>query len=157
LETARGVLKDLYTVPPSAAELASARAEAIAVLNKQTERPESLADAWLDRETFKTGTLGDQTRAIGSLTPADLQRVANRLFRDASIAAVAVGNAAQLRTELERTGKVEIAGEAAAVSGKQETSPAATPGKPGQPAQPAPTPLFAPVKRPVINGPVKKP
>jgi zinc protease len=154
LETARAVLKDLYTVPPSASELAHARAEAIAILNQQTERPESLADAWLDSETFKTGTLSEQARAIGSLTPTDLQRVATRLFRDASIAAVAVGNAAQLRTELERTGKVEIAGAAAEVSGKNETSPAAQTTKPGQPAQ---TPLFAPVKRPVINGPTKKP
>jgi predicted Zn-dependent peptidase len=157
LETARGVLKDLYTVPPSASELAHARAEAIAILNKQTDRPETLADTWLDSETFKTGTLSDQSRAIGSLTPADLQRVATRLFRDASIAAVAVGNAAQLRTELERAGKVEIAGRASEVSDRKETSPQATPEKPGQPAQPAQTPLFAPVKRPVINGPAKKP
>jgi zinc protease len=155
LETARAVLKDLYTVPPSAAEMAHARAEAIAVLNKQNERPESLADAWLDSETFKTGSLGDQARAIGSLTPTDLQRVANRIFRDASIAAIAVGNSAQLRTELERTGKVEIAGEAAVgVADKKETSPATQSDKQAQPAQ---TPLFAPVKRPVINGPAKKP
>ena len=157
LETARAVLKDLYTVPPTADELAHARAEAIAILNKQNERPESLADAWLDSETFKIGSLSDQARAIGSLTPADLQRVANRLFHDASIASVAVGNAAQLRTELERTGKVEIYGEAIEVSGKTETSPAAKFEKPGQPAQPAQTPLFAPVKKPVINGPTKKP
>jgi predicted Zn-dependent peptidase len=155
LETARGVLRDLYTVQPTAAELAHARAEAIAVLNKQTERPDTLADAWLDGETFKTGTLGDQARAIGSLTPTDLQRVAIRLFRDASIASVAVGNAAQFRTELERTGKVEISGEATGTAGKDEKkTPAAQPDKPAQPAK---TPLFAPVKRPVINGPAKKP
>jgi predicted Zn-dependent peptidase len=151
LETARGVLRDLYTVPPSAAELAHARAEAIATLNKQAERPESLADAWLDSETFKTGTLGDQARAIGSLTPADLQRVANRLFHDAPAAAVAVGNASQLRAELERTGKVEIAGEAPVVSGKNETQTAPQTGKPAQ------APLFAPVKKPLTTTPVKGP
>lgn len=153
LETARSVVRELSTVQPSADELAHARAEAIALLNKQIERPESIADAWLDSETFKLGSLGDQARVYGSLTPADLQRVASRLFRDASVATVAVGNAAQLRTEIERTGKVEISVEATEASGKVETPPATT----AKPAQPAPTPLFAPVKRPVNNIPAKRP
>lgn len=156
LETARTVLRELATVQPSTTELARARGEAIALLNKQGERPESLADAWLDRETFKLGSLEDQARAYGSLTPADLQRVGTRLFRDPSAAAVVLGNASLLRAELERTGKVEVSGETAQAPASAETQPAAT--RPAQaPAQPAQSPLFAPVKKPVVNSPAKKP
>jgi predicted Zn-dependent peptidase len=148
LETGRAVLKDLYTVTPTAAELAHARAEAVALLEKQNERPETIADAWLDRDTFKIGSLADQARAIGSLTPADLQRVATRLFREATVATVAVGSAERLRAELERAGKVELAGQSAAAADTkqdQKQEPRA------QPAKPARSPLFAPVKRPLVE------
>ncbi len=148
LETGRAVLKDLYTVTPTAAELAHARSEAVALLEKQNERPETIADAWLDRDTFKTGSLADQTRAIGSLTPADLQRVATRLFREAPVATVAIGSAERLRAELERTGKVELAGQSAAAADAKQNQKQEPP---AQPAKPGRAPLFAPVKRPLVE------
>ncbi len=46
-----------------------------------------------------------------TVTPNDLQRVAARLFRDASIASVVVGNSELVKTSVERYGKVELMGE----------------------------------------------
>lgn len=110
LSAARNVLRQLATSPITAAEFERAKSEALAVFNKQLEQPETLAKVWLDMETYKLPPLADQSRSLSQLTPADVQRVAARLFRDAPLAAVALGPAAQLAAELERDGKVELAG-----------------------------------------------
>ncbi len=48
-----------------------------------------------------------------AITPADLQRVANRLFKEAPVAAVVIGDAKQLQAALESSTKVEMMGEVA--------------------------------------------
>jgi predicted Zn-dependent peptidase len=112
LAAARSTLRNLAASPPTAAEFERVKNEALAVFNKQLEQPETLASLWLDVETYKLPAVADQLRALTQLTPADVQRVAAKLFRDAPSAAVAVGSAAQLSADLQRDGKVEILGAA---------------------------------------------
>jgi len=126
LEAARQVIRSLAATPPSASELERVKSEAQAVLIKQTEQAESIAELWLDMETFKLAPLADQVRQLNVLTPGDVQRTAARLFRDAPAASVAVGSADQLRPDLERASKVEVLG---ATSAPQNAPPASTPVK----------------------------
>lgn len=135
LEAARSILRDLSANAPNANETESAKRGVVASLEKSAAGDEGLANAWLDEDTYNSAAATDAetARAVAAVTPADVQRVAARLFAHAPAASVAVGDAAQLRTELARVGGVEVFGEAAA---KPETKPAAqTPqNKPQQPA-----------------------
>jgi predicted Zn-dependent peptidase len=112
LAKARNVLSTLMKagVPPEMLE--RIRSEAIAELTKQLERPETLADLWLDAETFQLASFDDQLRQLKSVSAADLVRTANKLFKDAPIVSVAAGSASRLKTDLGGTGKVEVLGEA---------------------------------------------
>jgi predicted Zn-dependent peptidase len=114
LAAARDVLRGLVTAPPTAADFERVKSEALAVFNKQLEQPETLAQLWLDVETYKLAPVTEQRRALGQVTAADVQRLAARLFRDAPTVAVAVGSAAQLSADFQRDGKVEIVGAATA-------------------------------------------
>jgi predicted Zn-dependent peptidase len=69
-------------------------------VNRRASPPETIADTWLDIDTYKLGPGNVQVNSISSLTVADLQRVAGRLFKDAAIAQVVVGDAEQLKTRL---------------------------------------------------------
>ncbi|HLL16648.1 MAG TPA: hypothetical protein VK388_16440, partial [Pyrinomonadaceae bacterium] len=111
LEAARAVVSNLAASPVSAAELENARRDALAALRERRQRPEALADEWLDAATYNS-TLADEERALNSLTPAEAQRVAARLFGgEAKLASVVVGDATQLRAELARlSGGIEVAG-----------------------------------------------
>jgi predicted Zn-dependent peptidase len=111
LEAARAVVTNLAASPVSNAEFENARRVALAALNERRQRPEALADEWLDA-TIYNSTLADDERALNSLTPADVQRVAARLFGgEAKLASVVVGDATQLRSELARlSGGIEVAG-----------------------------------------------
>ncbi|HYY57479.1 MAG TPA: insulinase family protein [Pyrinomonadaceae bacterium] len=113
LASARNVLRSLADKPPATADFERVRSEAVAILNKQIEQPETLADLWLDAETYRLAPVADRLRALSRLTPSDVQRVAAKLFRDAPLAAVAVASAAELTADLEREGKVEVMGAAA--------------------------------------------
>jgi predicted Zn-dependent peptidase len=115
LEAARAVVSNLAAAPVSAAELENARRAALSALAERRQRPEALADEWLDMTTYNS-TLADEERALRALTPADVQRVAARLFGgEAKLASVVVGDAAQLRSELARlSGGIEVAGAATA-------------------------------------------
>jgi predicted Zn-dependent peptidase len=128
LETARSILRDLASNAPAAAELENAKRAVAASTGAQDV--ESLAVSWLDEHSYnsKAATAPEMARAAGTLTPAETQRVGARLFQHTPSATVAVGDAAQLRTELARVGAVEIFGESAA---KPEATP---PPKPQQPA-----------------------
>lgn len=127
LTSARNVLKTLAATAPASAEFEKARTEALAIFNKQLDDPATLANVWLDIETFKLAPIDAQLGAYNRLTPADVQRVAARLFREASIATVAIGSAAQLSTSLQRGGKIEIFGAAPVPETKNQIAPAKTP------------------------------
>jgi predicted Zn-dependent peptidase len=111
---AREVLNTLMKTGASPELLERARSEAIAELSKQLERPESLADLWLDAATFQLASFDERIRQLKTVTNADLVRTANRLFKDTPVASVAAGNATRLKADLERAGKVEVLGEAVA-------------------------------------------
>ncbi|HEY0006443.1 MAG TPA: insulinase family protein [Pyrinomonadaceae bacterium] len=146
LATARGVLRSLSEAQPSPQELERVRAEALAVFNKQAEQPETLSELWLDAETFKLPSITEQARAIASITPADIQRVVFRIFRDVPTATVAVGSASELKATLEGAGPVEL------LSERAEPKPAAS-----EPAKTPANPLMLPVRRPNAPAPVRKP
>jgi predicted Zn-dependent peptidase len=103
-------LKNLAASPVSAAELDRARRVALAATSERKAHPDALADEWLDAIAYKS-TLADEELALNALTPADVQRVAARLFTEVKLASVVVGDAAQLRSELARlSGGIEEAG-----------------------------------------------
>ncbi|MBD0372351.1 MAG: insulinase family protein [Pyrinomonadaceae bacterium] len=120
LQTAQQVLRDLTKSPPTAQEFERARGEAVATFNRQMEKPETIADLWLDADTYKlAANVSERARALSSVTPSDVQRVAVRLLSnatagatktvaDAAVVRVAVGSASQLKSDLERSGKVEV-------------------------------------------------
>ncbi len=127
LESARNVLRALAETQPTAAEFERVRNEAVAILNKAQDEPNMLSEMWLDAESYRLDANADQARAIAKLTPADIQRVAARLFREAAFASIAVGSAAQVKADLERTGKVEVLGEASTPKTSTDAPPAKSP------------------------------
>ena len=114
LAKGREVLNSLMKSGVATDMLERVRNEAIAELSKQLERPETLADVWLDTETFQLASFDERLRQMRSITNADLVRTANRLFKDAPVVSVAAGAASRLKTELGSTGKIEVLGEAPA-------------------------------------------
>ena len=111
LANARKVLKLLAKDGIAPALLERARNEALAELGKRVERPETLADLWLDADTFQLVSFDEQMRQLKNVTPEDIKRLAAKLFTDTSVVSVAVGAAARLKADLEREGKVEVFGE----------------------------------------------
>lgn len=96
----RDSMNSMANAPPSIVELETARADAIANISRQEFQMDLIADAWLDMETYKLTRLTEQTNAFRAVTAADVQRVAGRLFKGASIASVVVGNSEQLKENL---------------------------------------------------------
>ena len=126
LTQAREVIQSLMLVPATVDELARAKAELNAQITKDLTRQEGLARVWLDADTF--GVLPNATEAplIDAITPADLQRVAGRLFKEAPVATIVLGDAKQLQALLEPSIKVEMMGEIKASPAKSETKPTMT-------------------------------
>ncbi|MBV8856423.1 MAG: insulinase family protein [Acidobacteria bacterium] len=125
LEAARKVLSDLATNAPTAAELEAVKQAAASALGANATGDEAIANAWLDEHTYKNGAATAQAlaRAAQALTPGEAQRVAARLFLHTPVATVALGDAAQLKTELARIGTVEVFGEAAAKPPQPQPTP----------------------------------
>jgi predicted Zn-dependent peptidase len=80
-------------------EFERARAVLAAQVSQQLSQPAGLVDAWLDVDTFKSARPNTVSTLIRSFTPADIQRVAARLFKDAPVAIVVLGNAEQLKAQ----------------------------------------------------------
>lgn len=110
LTSAQEIIKSLVTSPASTAEVAQARSDVLATFNKELAKAEGLADLWMDVDTYGVPSAAEQVRALTLVSPADLQRAATRLFHDGALAAVVVGNADLLKSQLERYGKVEVMG-----------------------------------------------
>jgi predicted Zn-dependent peptidase len=127
IESARAVLRSLSSAAPSVSETENARREALNSNNVQPGNRYSFADIWLDSITYKYDASTD-ARALDDVTPADIQRVAARLFGDGQFATVVVGDATELQAALVNLqGGVEVAG-------AQANKPATT----QPPSQPAP-------------------
>ncbi|HEX4900670.1 MAG TPA: insulinase family protein [Pyrinomonadaceae bacterium] len=126
LTQAREAIQSLILVPATVDELARAKAELNAQVAKDLTLPEGIARAWLDADTFGLSTSAVEPLQIDAITPADLQRVANRLFKDAPVATIIIGDSKQLKAALEPSIKVEMMGEIAPRPAKSETKPAMT-------------------------------
>ncbi len=126
LNDAKEVMSSLAVSPVSLAELDQARNEILTARNKEQAKPDGIASAWLDMDTYGLASSADQIRAMNALTPNDLQRVATRLFRDTAMASIAVGNSDLVKTSVERFGKVELIGE---VGSRGQVNPDQSSGK----------------------------
>ncbi len=124
LAKAREVLNTLAKGGVAPETLERVRTEAIAELSRQLERPEAVADLWLDVDTFRLAAADERLSRLKSVTAADLARTAAKLFKDSPVVSVAAGPAARLKTDLGGAGKVEVLGE---VAQPPTPAPAATP------------------------------
>ncbi len=100
LSNARDVIGSMAKTGPTALELERARTEMLAEISgqeSQEDMQEVTADNWLLIELYK---LQPPTAQVRSLTLADLQRAAGRLFKEAAPATVIVGDAALLKSNL---------------------------------------------------------
>ena len=109
LETAREVIRSLASTPPSIAEVTGARNELLAVLGK-ADVDDANSELWLDADAFEIKHPVEPSRRVSDLAPADAQRIAAKLFREAANATIAVGNAAQLSAQLTGNGGAEVLG-----------------------------------------------
>jgi len=113
LSSAREVVQSLATSPVSAGELEQAKAAVLSQTTTDLSKPDGIATAWLDGDTFGLPSVAERMRAFTSISSADIQRVAARLTHDGAYASVALGNAEVLKAQIERYGKVEVMGEIA--------------------------------------------
>jgi len=111
LATAQQSIKSLGSSPVTAAELEQARSEVMAHLTRELGKPDGLAAAWVDIDTYGLPPVATQMSALTMVSPGDLQRVATRLFSDGAFASVVVGNSELVKPQIERYGKVELMGE----------------------------------------------
>ena len=126
LANARKVIDALITTPATPEELERAKTEVINELSAVLAKPESFPDPWLDMDTYHLSEAQDQIALLRSVTASDIQRVANRLFKTASVATVVAGETLQLKTALQGRVQYEVLGEIAtpAPSPKPATKPA---------------------------------
>ena len=81
-------------------------------MNLELAKPEGMAEAWLDGDTYSLPSVAERIRAFNNITPADIQRVAARLTHDGP-ASVVLGNAEVLKAQIQPYGKIEVMGEIA--------------------------------------------
>lgn len=132
LLSGRKVIESLVATPATIAELDRARTEVVNETVAAAARPEAIPDPWLEADTYRINTVQDQAALLREVTPADMQRVASRLFKDAAVASLVVaGYPAQFKSALEGRVQFEVLGETAA-----PTPAPKTPAKPGGNANP---------------------
>ena len=98
IDAAEKILLALAQNGPTASELDTARSTILGELGRRASQTEAIADAWLNVETYKLPPANSEAGAISSLTVGDLQRVAGRLFKNASLATAVVGDFEQLKS-----------------------------------------------------------
>ncbi len=110
---ARKVIESLVSTPPTTTELERARNEVVGEISALTVKPDALPDPWLDLDTYRLSAVQDQPAALRSVTAADIQRIANRLFKDAVAATIIAGDPLQLKGALQGRIQYEVLGEIA--------------------------------------------
>jgi zinc protease len=125
LANAKKVIDSLMTTPATPAELDRAKNELVSELSTVLTKPDALADPWLDADTYRLSEPQDQLALLRAVTPADIQRVANRIFNK-TIVSVVAGESAPLKAALQGRYQYEVLGEIAAPppSQKPPTKPA---------------------------------
>jgi zinc protease len=132
LTNGRKVIDSLMNTPATPEEIERAKTEVINEMATASSKPEALPDPWLDADTYRLKDVQDQIALLRAVTPSDIQRVANRLFKTAAIASVVTGETAPLKAALAGRVQYEVLGEMTPV-----TTPATTPPNPKPPAKPA--------------------
>jgi predicted Zn-dependent peptidase len=74
-------------------------------LQAETSKPETLSEYWLDVSTFKLPTVAERFNSIKNATPADAERAAVKLFKDAPVAVVIVGDAEKIQPQVDALGQ----------------------------------------------------
>src|SRR5258705_13417311 len=120
LSSAKEVMQSLVSSPVTGAELEQAKNELVTLAGNQLAKPDGVADAWLDGDTYGLPPGAEKMRALSGVTAADIQRVATRLIHDGAFASVVLGNSEVVKAQIERYGKVEIMGE---ITPKGESGP----------------------------------
>jgi predicted Zn-dependent peptidase len=100
LASAKEVLQSLSSSLVTPAELEQVKGEAVTSITKELAKPDGMADAWLDGDTYGLPSVAEQIRALTAITPADIQRVATRMVRDGNFASVVVGNSEVMKVEI---------------------------------------------------------
>jgi zinc protease len=125
LANAKKVIDSLMTTLATPDEIERAKNDVIGEVMTIQSKPDALADPWLDADTYRLSAPQDQVALLRNVTPADVQRVANRLFNKTTVSVVA-GETAPLKAALQGRYQYEVLGEIAtpAPSQKPPTKPA---------------------------------
>ena len=125
LANAKKVIESLMTTAATPDEIERAKNDVIGDVMTMLSKPEALADPWLDADTYRLSAAQDQIALLRNVTPADVQRVANRLFNK-TIVSVVAGESAPLKAALQGRYQYEVLGEIAAPAPSQKppTKPA---------------------------------
>ena len=107
ISTAQAVIHAIAKEEPSMNELEAAR-KTMLMKPVSMSPSESLADVWLDAETYKLPA-NNQADQLNRISPADVRRVAARLFENAASKAIVVlGDAAELRSQFDARAEVRM-------------------------------------------------
>ena len=131
LANARKVMESSMTTPATAAELERAKNDVIDELSGPLSKPEAFPDPWLDLDTYHLSAVQDQVALLRSVTAQDVQRVANRLFKDPKIASVIAGDTLPIKAALQGRFQYEVLGEITTPT--PAPKPPATPGTKNSP------------------------
>jgi predicted Zn-dependent peptidase len=125
IAAAKNVMKSLAEADPTQDEIAGVTLPGL-FLSHRPSPNEALAETWLDTEIYKMSGANKQVEAV-RIPPGDIRRTAARLFgNSAPLAIVALGNAAELQSQLGY--KIEL--RTNAPEPKPSTNPANQPRKP---------------------------
>lgn len=124
--SARKVLDSLMTSQVPTTELERAKREVLSETDSERTKIEAQPDPWLDMDTYRLPTPQDRATLVQAISAADIQRVATRLFKDAPLASVVVGDPLQLKAALQGQLQFEVLGE-----GLEPTPSSKPPTKPG--------------------------
>jgi len=100
ISSAQEIMRSLAGTGPTAGEVERARAALLTEMTSQTTKPEMIAELWLEADAYKLPGLNTQLNSVQGLSVGDIQRVAGKLFTNASLALVAVGDSARLKSSL---------------------------------------------------------
>ena len=128
ITAAKQVLESLTTTQVSWAEFKQAMDVIVLENLGQPTDPDSSPNSWLDRDTYRITS--DRPTAFLSTSSTDIQRVAAKLFKNAAIATVVVGDIEQLRPIFQGHIQFEVLGEVPTPPPTPTPSPK-PPSKPG--------------------------
>ncbi|HZH34085.1 MAG TPA: insulinase family protein, partial [Pyrinomonadaceae bacterium] len=83
------------------AEFARNQQAAVQAIKERAAVPGELAGLWFNSDTFKTPNFREVLNMAQTVTISDAERVAARLFKDAPVAVVIIGNAEQIQPQLD--------------------------------------------------------